>query len=48
MHPGETHDTEAAGLVATAAEEDCDTKIARYRAALDAGGDPALVAPPRR
>src|SRR3954466_9497514 len=23
---------------------DCDTKIARYRATLDAGGDPALVA----
>jgi site-specific DNA recombinase len=24
--------------------EDCDTKIGRYRAALDAGGDPALIA----
>ena len=24
--------------------EDCDTKINRYRAALDAGGDPALIA----
>jgi site-specific DNA recombinase len=41
---GEPDETTAARVEAQRKIADCDRRLARYRATLDAGGDPAIIA----